>query len=154
MNYAFFISITYCKPNQTKPNQTKQSTSWFYAVAACGVSSGIYFYIQRQLGMHEGNDNGISGLASADSSALDDGDATGDITGSGGSFGGGASPGSGSGALSPKTDWRAGRRFMAARQSLLALKPGDMDFKYWRPFVLFLAKTDAEDGACELRPRK
>ena len=28
-----------------------------------------------------------------------------------------------------KTDWRAGRRFQSARQSLLALKDGDLDFK-------------------------
>jgi len=44
-----------------------------------------------------------------------------------------------------KTDWRAGRRFQAARQSLLALKDGDLDFKYWRPFILFLCKVDKTD---------
>ena len=29
-----------------------------------------------------------------------------------------------------KVDWRAGRRFSQARSSLLALKDGDLDFKY------------------------
>jgi len=28
------------------------------------------------------------------------------------------------------TDWRAGRRFLAAREALMHLQPGDMDFKY------------------------
>jgi len=44
-------------------------------------------------------------------------------------------------------DWRAGLRFKAARNSLLALEAHDLAFKYWRPFVLFLCKLDDEDGA-------
>lgn len=34
-----------------------------------------------------------------------------------------------------------------ARSSLLSLKEGDLDFKYWRPFILFLCKTSVENGA-------
>lgn len=45
-----------------------------------------------------------------------------------------------------KADWRAPRRFQQARAGLLALREGDMDFKYWRPFILFLCKTSQEDG--------
>ena len=46
-----------------------------------------------------------------------------------------------------KVDWRSGRRLMAARHSLLALKEGDLDFKYWRPFIMFFCKTSLQDGA-------
>ena len=28
----------------------------------------------------------------------------------------------------------------------LSRQPEDMEFKYWRPFILFLAKTSMEDG--------
>merc|ERR1711871_713216 len=45
-----------------------------------------------------------------------------------------------------KVDYRAGLRFQKARSSLLALRDGDLDFKYWRPFILFLCKTSVESG--------
>ncbi|KAJ8613651.1 hypothetical protein CTAYLR_003136 [Chrysophaeum taylorii] len=48
---------------------------------------------------------------------------------------------------SPPTDWRAGRRFKQVRNAILSLESGDLEFKYWRPFVLFLCKIDARDGA-------
>ena len=43
-------------------------------------------------------------------------------------------------------DWKAPRRFEAVRGGLLALKESDMQYKYWRPFILFLCKVDQEKG--------
>mmetsp|Transcript_21522 Transcript_21522/g.25435 ORF Transcript_21522/g.25435 Transcript_21522/m.25435 type:complete len:889 (+) Transcript_21522:16-2682(+) len=100
--------------------------TWYYALMACSVAIGIYFYVQRQLGLQaSGHKQPLCcGLIKApDDEDLEDGE------------------------VAEEGDWRSGRRFMAARESLLALKPGDMDFKYWRPFILFLAKTSMEDGA-------
>ena len=37
-----------------------------------------------------------------------------------------------------RADWSSGIRFAQARKSLLALQEHDFQFKYWRPFVLFL----------------
>jgi potassium/chloride transporter 4/5/6 len=92
-----------------------------FALLACFISTGIYFYIQRQVHIDElhGSHN-ISKISLPEEEADE--------------------------ALKGHVDWRSGRRFTAARQSLLALKQGDMDFKYWRPFVLFLAKINEEDG--------
>ena len=94
---------------------------WYHALIACFVSVGLYFYIQRQVHIDERSvyDNGIK-------CSLPDDEADQTLRG--------------------HVDWRSGRRFTAARQSLLALKQGDMDFKYWRPFVLFLAKISEENG--------
>ena len=41
-------------------------------------------------------------------------------------------------------DWRSGARFKKARSAMLALEEGDLQFKYWRPFVLFLCKLDPD----------
>jgi potassium/chloride transporter 4/5/6 len=45
-----------------------------------------------------------------------------------------------------RADWTSGRRYNNCRESLLKLKERDMEFKYWRPFVLFLCKLDKEEG--------
>ena len=41
-------------------------------------------------------------------------------------------------------DWRSGSRFKTARTAMLALEEGDLQFKYWRPFVLFLCAIDGD----------
>ena len=43
-----------------------------------------------------------------------------------------------------KVDWRAGRRFSQARSSLLALKDGDLDFKYQLETKSFAARDKHE----------
>jgi hypothetical protein len=45
-----------------------------------------------------------------------------------------------------RADWKSGRRYNNCRDSLLKLKERDMEFKYWRPFVLFLCKLDKAEG--------
>ena len=40
-------------------------------------------------------------------------------------------------------DWRSGSRFKRARNAMLALEEGDLQFKYWRPFVLFFCEVNA-----------
>jgi len=42
------------------------------------------------------------------------------------------------------SDWRSGSRFKTARTAMLALEEGDLQFKYWRPFVLFLCAIDGD----------
>ena len=42
------------------------------------------------------------------------------------------------------SDWRSGSRFKTARTAMLALGEGDLQFKYWRPFVLFLCAIDGD----------
>ena len=96
--------------------------AWYFAMLACFISASIYFYVQRQI--HIDEHSGTSGKSRM-SMPDDQADET----------------------LKGHVDWRSGRRFTNARQSLLALRQGDMDFKYWRPFVLFLAKISEEDGA-------
>ena len=54
--------------------------------------------------------------------------------------------GDSSGAAAARADWTSGRRYNNCRESLLKLKERDMEFKYWRPFVLFLCKLDKEEG--------
>jgi len=51
-----------------------------------------------------------------------------------------------------RADWSSGIRFAQARKSLLALQEHDFQFKYWRPFVLFLCTLSEEDG--EYIPQK
>jgi potassium/chloride transporter 4/5/6 len=113
--FQCFGMMFYCAP------------TWYYAVLACSIAIGIYFYVQRQLGLQaSGHKQPLCcGLIKAPANDEDPEDAQNTDEG----------------------DWRSGHRFMAARESLLQLKPGDMDFKYWRPFILFLAKTSMEDGA-------
>jgi hypothetical protein len=112
-----FAMMFYCAP------------TWYYAVVACSVAAGIYFYVQRQLGLQaSGHKQPLCcGLCGGEAVDEEEGEPEGGAVAIG--------------------DWRSGHRFVAARESLLALKPGDMDFKYWRPFILFLAKTSMEDGA-------
>jgi len=44
--------------------------------------------------------------------------------------------------LPGEADWRASVRFRQARKAMLSLTEGDLQFKYWRPFVLYLCKLD------------
>ena len=48
-------------------------------------------------------------------------------------------------------DWRSGSRFKRARNAMLALEEGDLQFKYWRPFVLFLCEVN--EGGDYVRQR-
>ncbi|KAK3249873.1 hypothetical protein CYMTET_40719 [Cymbomonas tetramitiformis] len=45
-----------------------------------------------------------------------------------------------------KADWASGLRFNQVRKSLLALEQHDVEFKYWRPFLLFICKISPSDG--------
>jgi len=111
--------------------------TWYYAVLACSVAGGIYFYVGRQVGLQASGRSQPGCVASVFCSKR--GEATDSDDEEGGGMEGGEDE-------SGRTDWRSGRRFLAARESLLHLKPGDMEFKYWRPFILFLARTSQEDG--------
>ena len=94
-----------------------------YAVAVLVVACLLYKYIETQAAhLDNARDAEIEELAEVGEELEE-----------------GASGGGGGG---KKSDFRAGVRFKQAKNAMLALEAGDLQFKYWRPFVLFFCKLD------------
>jgi uncharacterized membrane protein YgcG len=95
--------------------------TWYHAVLACCVAVFIYKYVQRTLGLQATRGpeapGCLTGLCCPGSSGgnADDDDEEGGGNGNGNED---ANGGGGQGG----TDWRAGRRFTSARESLLSLQ--------------------------------
>jgi len=118
-----FSMMLYCAP------------AWYFAVLAIAVAVGVYKYVQSVVGL-QAMGRPTPPFWARGKQAHSERVAAYDLEASSSSGGGGGKEG----------DWRSGRRFLAARESLLSLKQGDMDFKYWRPFILFLASVHEEEG--------
>lgn len=95
--------------------------TWYHAVLACCVAVFVYKYVQRTVGLQAARGPNappacLSGLCYPGSSSGNDDD----------DEEGGAASGAGDGANNSGgqggTDWRAGRRFTSARESLLSLQ--------------------------------
>jgi uncharacterized membrane protein YgcG len=88
--------------------------TWYHAVLACCVAVFIYKYVQRTVGLQatRGRAAAVPGCFAA---ALGCG-------GGGSSGGGGGEEEESGGGGQGGSDWRAGRRFAAAREALLALQ--------------------------------
>jgi len=98
--------------------------TWYHAVLACCVAVFIYKYVQRTLGLQATrgpNAPGcLTGLCCPGSSSSNDNDD--DEEGGGGAASGGGGDNANNSGGQGGTDWRAGRRFTSARESLLSLQ--------------------------------
>ncbi|KAJ1445563.1 amino acid permease-domain-containing protein [Pelagophyceae sp. CCMP2097] len=94
----------------------------YYAIGALALAACLYKYIERQtVGGTPGGDVDYGELELAN-------------------------PDDAAGRQESGLDWRSGLRFNQARNAMLSLEERDLQFKYWRPFVLFLCKLDQTQG--------
>mmetsp|Transcript_19745 Transcript_19745/g.27363 ORF Transcript_19745/g.27363 Transcript_19745/m.27363 type:complete len:964 (+) Transcript_19745:202-3093(+) len=104
--------------------------SWYFAMSALVLSFFLYKLIERQLGKKnvelvahdttvERSDESNNRMVEAQAAQLEE--------------------------SAERADWASGIRFNKVRTALLGLQEHDYEFKYWRPFVLFLCKVSPEN---------